>query len=205
VIGLVSTLAAEPALGQSAHATDSGEADRPPAVNVLPFLAGVTLGLGAHEAGHLFMNVVFDAGPGIKKVTFAGVPFFAITHRPGLSPRREYAVSASGFWAQHALSEWVLTRRPGVRHEDGSVLKGVLAFHVATSVVYTVGAVGRMGPDERDTRAMAASRRLEEPWIGALVLAPAALDTYRYFEPDAPWAIWLSRAAKAALVLLILR
>jgi hypothetical protein len=45
------------------------------------FLGGIAVGLAAHEAGHLFFDVIFDADPGIKRVEFHGIPFFAITHR----------------------------------------------------------------------------------------------------------------------------
>jgi hypothetical protein len=52
---------------------------------------------------------------------------------------------------------------------------------------------------------MAVSSRIDEPWIGAVVLVPAVLDTWRYFDPDARLPVWLSRAAKVGTVLLILR
>jgi hypothetical protein len=52
---------------------------------------------------------------------------------------------------------------------------------------------------------MAASARIDERWAGALVLAPAALDAWRYAHPDATWAVWASRGAKAGLLLLFLR
>jgi hypothetical protein len=52
---------------------------------------------------------------------------------------------------------------------------------------------------------MAVSARIDEPWIGALVLAPAVFDTWRYFQPDARLPVWLSRASKIAGVLLVLR
>jgi hypothetical protein len=37
------------------------------------------------------------------------------------------------------------------------------------------------------------------------VLAPAVFDTWRYFDPDSRWAVWLSRASKVGSVLLVLR
>jgi hypothetical protein len=52
---------------------------------------------------------------------------------------------------------------------------------------------------------MAEASRIDERWIGAIVLAPAAFDTWRYFDPDSRWAVWLSRAAKIGSVLLVLR
>ena len=169
------------------------------------FLAGAATGLGAHEGGHLLLDVVFDADPGLARVNFHGIPFFAITHRRDLSPRREFAVSAAGFWVQHASNEWLLTRTPRLRFERAPFRKGLLAFNVAASGAYAGAAFARTGPDERDTRGMAVSSRLDEPWIGALILAPAILDAWRYFDPDARWAVWVSRLVKAGAVLLVVR
>jgi hypothetical protein len=163
------------------------------------------VGLVAHEAGHLFFDVVFDADPGVKRVEFNGIPFFAITHRSDLSPREEFAISSAGFWVQNATNEWLLTKRPHLRREQAPFTKGVFAFNVGASVMYSVAAFARIGPPERDTRGMAVSARIDEPWIGAIVLAPAIFDTWRYVNPDSRWAIWLSRAAKAGSVLLVLR
>ena len=168
------------------------------------FLAGGAIGFATHEAGHMFFNLLFDAHPGVAKVDFHGIPFFAITH-DDVSRRREYTISAAGFWVQHAESEWLLTKRPRLRHEDAPLAKGVLAFDVLASVTYAGAAFARTGPPERDTRGMASSARVNERWIGALILAPALLDTLRYFNPDAKWAAWASRGAKVGVVLLVIR
>jgi hypothetical protein len=173
--------------------------------SVSVFLAGGAVGLAAHESGHLFFDVIFDANPGIDKVDFHGIPFFAITHRSDLSPRQEFTISSAGFWVQHAGSEWLLTRRPGLRHEHAPFAKGLLAFNVLASVAYAGAAFARTGPDQRDTRGMASSLGIDEPWVGAMVLTPAVLDSWRYFRPDAKWAIWASRATKIGMVLLILK
>ena len=150
-------------------------------------------------------DFLFDADPGIGKVDFHGIPFFAITHRSGLSPTREFTISSAGFWVQHAGSEWLLTTRPNLRHERAPFAKGVLAFNVLASAAYAGAAVAQTGPYERDTRGMAISARVDEPWIGAMLLVPAALDTVRYVAPDQKWAAWVSRAAKVGMVLLIVR
>jgi hypothetical protein len=81
----------------------------------------------------------------------------------------------------------------------------LLTFHVVTSLMYAGAAFGKIGPVERDTRGMAFSRRIDERWIGVMVLAPALLDTYRYFNPDARWAAWASRGAKMGSVALTLK
>lgn len=172
---------------------------------VVPFLAGAAVGLATHEAGHLLFDVVFDANPGIRKVDFHGIPFFAITHRDDLSPRREFVVSSAGFWVQHAETEWLLTRRPRLRAERAPFAKGVFAFDILASVAYAGAALGRTGPIERDTRGMADSARIDERSVGALILAPAVLDAWRYFHPDSKWAAWASRGFKVGLVVLVAR
>jgi hypothetical protein len=169
------------------------------------FIGGAAVGFAAHELGHLFFDVVFDADPGVKKVSFAGIPFFAITHSTELSPRQEYTVAASGLWIQNGLNEWILSRRPDIRHEHAPFQKGVLAMNLATSVIYSGAALFKIGPAERDTRAMAGALGVDERWIGVLVLVPAVLDTYRYFHPEATWAAWSARGVKMGMVLLVLK
>ena len=169
------------------------------------FLGGAGVGLGTHEAGHLFFDVLFDADPGIGKVNFHGLPFFAITHRDGMPPRQEFTISSAGFWVQHAETEWLLSRRPGLRTERAPFAKGVFAFDVLTSMAYAGAAFARTGPVERDTRGIAESVRIDERWIGAMILAPALIDVFRYFHPEAKWAPWTSRAVKVGLVVLVVR
>lgn len=169
------------------------------------FLGGAAVGLGAHEGGHLLFDAIFDAKPRVKKVDFGGIPFFAITHRSDLSPRRELTIASAGFWMQHAASEVVLTGRPRLREERAPFAKGWLAFNVLASMAYGAAALGHAGPYERDSRAMAASLKMDERWVGVIVLAPAVLDAYRYFHPDAGWSRWGSRAAKIGIVLLVVK
>jgi hypothetical protein len=204
VLVTISVLAgARPARAQEG----APQAAAPPsrAEQVGRFFGGAAVAFGAHELGHLVFDVVFDAKPGIKKVTFAGVPFFAITHEAGLSPRREFTISSAGFWVQHVTSEWILTSHPDLRGTRAPFLKGMLAFDVLASVAYSGAAFAKGGPPERDTRAMAASLGIDERWVGALILAPALLDAVRYFRPRARWAVWSSRGVKAGLVLLVLK
>jgi hypothetical protein len=187
-------------LATSASARESHAQAEP-----LTFLAGAAIGLAAHEAGHLLFDVVFDADPGVRRVEFRGIPFFALTHRGDLSPRREFTISSAGFWVQHAVNEWLLTHRPRLRHERAPLLKGMFAFNVVASVAYSGAAFAKEGPPERDTRGMAASLGEDERWMGALILAPALLDTWRYFDPDARVPVWISRAVKVGAVLLVFK
>ena len=170
----------------------------------MKFLGGGALALAAHEGGHLLFDGIFRANPGVKKVSFHGIPFFAITHDP-VSPRREFIIDSAGFWVQEATSELILSRRPNLRREQAPVLKGIVAFNVLASVSYAGAAFARTGPFERDTRGMAASLRWKEPYVGLLILLPAILDAVRYFDPEARWAAWGSRAAKIGGVVLILK
>ena len=169
------------------------------------FIAGGAVGLAAHEGSHLFFDGLFDADPGIRGVDFHGIPFFAITHRNDLSPAKEFVISSAGFWAQHAGSEWLLTSRPRLRYERAPLLKGLLAFNVLASGAYATAAFFQTGPGERDTRGMADAADISEPWIGAIVLAPAVFDAWRYFRPESRAAVWMSRAAKVGGVLLTVR
>lgn len=198
-------------LAGRAAAQDTGQAQQEPvkgpsrAASFGKFLLGGAIGLATHEAGHLLFDAIFDAKPSVRRVEFHGIPFFAITHPPGLSPRQELAISSAGFWVQHAESEWLLSRRPHLRDEHAPLEKGVLAFDVLASGAYAAAAFAKTGPAERDTRGIAESARIDERWVGAMVLAPAAFDTVRYFKPDAQWAKWASRASKVGFVLLLFR
>jgi len=169
------------------------------------FLAGGALGLALHESGHLVFDAAFDARPRIEAVHLGPFPFFAITHRGDLSPRREFAVSSAGFWMQDLSSEWLFARHPRLRHEAGPVAKGVLAFHVLNSFGYGLVAFARGGPFERDTNGMARGSGVDERVIGAIVITPAVLDAVRYFDPDAVWPKWISRGVKVGSVLLLCR
>jgi hypothetical protein len=196
------------AAGQDAPLTPASgppEPEESTIATVAKFVAGGALGLAAHEGGHLLFNVAFDANPSLKRVDFHGIPFFAISHRADLPRRKEFVIASAGFWIQHAGSEWILTRRPRIRSERAPIAKGVLAFNVLASGAYAAAAFGRTGPDERDTRGMAVTVRLDERWIGALILAPAVFDAWRYYRPDIAWIKWASRAVKTGMVILIVK
>jgi hypothetical protein len=175
------------------------------AVDVAAFFGGGAVGLAAHESGHLLFDAIFNAHAGLQGVDFHGIPFFAITHDSGLSPRKEFVIDSAGFWVQEATNEWILSRRPNLRHESAPFTKGVVAFNVLASVAYAGAAFARTGPVERDTRGMADARGWKEPYVGLLILAPAVFDTIRYFHPNAKWAVWGSRGAKIFSVTLVFK
>lgn len=192
-------------LAVAAQEREAGSERPSRASSTVKFLAGAAAAFGAHEAGHLTTDLLFDADPRLKRVDFHGIPFFAITHRADVTSRQRFVIASAGFWVQHAGSEMILSRSPNLRRERAPFKKGVLAFNVLASAAYAGAAFARTGPDERDTRGMAEGARVDERWIGAMILAPAVLDSIRYLDPDAKWAVWTSRAAKVGLVLLVLR
>jgi len=174
------------------------------AADLVAFLTGGAFALGAHESGHLIFDAIFDANPRLEHVHFGPIPFFAITHRPDLSPRREFTVSSAGFWVQEGTNEWLLVTRPDLRHEHAPFVKGIFAFNVLTSIGYGTVAFVRAGPFERDTRGMT-EIGVDERAIGVVVIAPALLDAYRYFRPESKWAKWASRVVKAGGVVLVVK
>jgi hypothetical protein len=203
ILGAAELAAAQVADRQQDGGASTGEHGTTSAIG--RFLAGAAVGLVAHESGHLLFDGIFQADPGLKKVSFHGLPFFAITHKSGLSPRQEFVIDSAGFWVQEATNEYILSRRPHLRRERAPFVKGVFAFNVGASVAYAGAAFARTGPDERDTRGMAESLRWKEPYVGLLILIPAVLDAVRFYHPEARWAAWGSRASKIGGVALILR
>ena len=180
--------------------------DAPAGKGVASFLAGGALGLGAHEAGHLLANVALGEKPGLRKVDFHGIPFFAITHRSGLAPRREFVISSAGFWVQHAENEWLLDRRPQPAARARAARERASSPSTCSRRWPTPAPHSRGQARRSATRAgWRAPPAIDERWIGALVLAPAVLDAWRYFHPDAKWAAWTSRGVKIGLVVMVVR
>jgi hypothetical protein len=198
-------VAAAPAFSQDVSGPSEHPLREQSVGKFVTFLGGAASALALHECGHLLFDELFDADPRFKKVHYAGIPFFAITHRADVSPRREFSISSAGFWMQHATSETILIVEPELRSEAGPFAKGMLAFNVLASVAYAGAALTRTGPYERDTRGMSDAIAVDERWIGVAILTPALLDAYRYFHPGARWARWASRGAKVGVVLLVIR
>ena len=189
---------------QTESAAAAAQPDEHRVTDIVKFLAGGGEALLEHEASHVLFDLLFDAHPYVKSVHLGPVPFFAIAHAEQ-SPRREFIITSAGFWTQEATSEWLLTRHPHLRDEHAPFAKGAFAFDVLTSIGYGVVAMFKAGPYERDTRGIAQSIGIDERAIGVIVIAPAILDAYRYFNPDARWAVWASRAAKGGSVLLVVK
>jgi hypothetical protein len=171
--------------------------------DVFPFLVGGLFGLTIHESGHLAMGYALNAHPSTQSVHGGGASFFAINYGRDLTPRESYMCSSGGFLFQYASSEWVLAKHPNLWKEDAPIAKGVFAFHIITSFVYAYGALAKTGPEARDTLGMANALGINERWLGLAVLAPAVLDLYRSFHPEAKWATYTSRSVKLGFVLAI--
>lgn len=197
-------VSASPLSAQTADPAQPGDSTST-GKQVVLFLTGAATGLAAHEAGHVIADLAYGEKPGLKKVDFHGIPFFAITHRSGRAANEEFVISSAGFWMQQAGNEWLLSKRPQLKSEQAPFAKGYFAFNVLASVVYAGAAFAKTGPVERDTRGMAASSRLDERWIGAIVLAPAILDAWRYYHPGSKWAAWSSRGVKIGMVVMVAR
>ena len=198
-------LTAEVAAAQDDGGTSTTQSVQSSASAAGLFLLGGATAFGAHEGGHLLFDAIFDAHPGVTKVSFHGVPFFAITHDAGLSDRQEYVIDTAGFWVQEGTNEWLLHRHPDLRREHEPYLKGAFAFNVLASFAYAGAAFARTGPAERDTRGMAEALHWKEPFVGLLILAPAVLDAIRYYNPSAKWAVWGSRGAKITGFVLVFK
>jgi hypothetical protein len=203
LLGISLTFAPITAAAQPASSPTVGTG-RSRAADTVKFLAGGVAAFAFHEGGHLLLDGLFDANPRITRVNFGPIPFFAIDHGR-LPPRRDFSVSSIGLWVQDATNEWLLSTRQNLRDEHAPFVKGVVAFNVLTSFGYGAIAIGRVGPFERDTRGIADSSRVDERAVGALVMAPAVLDGYRYFRPESKWAAWASRIVKAGSAVLIIR
>ncbi len=204
--GSAGEVSAQTAQAANVQDTSASQKARPSVVaSTLLFLGGAAAGLGIHESGHAIFGAIFDANPRVEPLRYGFIPFFKIAHDP-VTRRQEFVISSAGFWMQYADSEWILSAKPDLRHQHQPFLKGILAFDLAASTVYSIAAFGQFGPDERDTLGMAVSLGNDgwpEPVVGVIVLAPAALDGYRYFHPDSQWAKWASRGAKIASVVLV--
>jgi len=204
MLALVMLLTQATVTGAQDAPVDPGQAEEGHLEKTGKVIAGAALGLALHESGHLMSDLLLSSPPGIKRVSYARIPFFAITHDPVSAPK-EFTISSAGFWMQQASSEFLLSRRPRLRYEHAPVMKGLFAFNVLASIMYAGAALAQTGPDERDTRGMAMSARMAEPWVAPVILTPAVLDSVRYLRPESRTLKWASRAAKAGGVLLVFR
>lgn len=202
-------------------------ADAAPSASAAPSGPGIgkSIGLGlggaltaflAHEAGHIFANLLLGNSPRFDGMLVWGViPFFAVA--PGLrcdgdvctdrsgerfraGRRGNYFIVTAGFHVQHLLDELILTRRPRIRDERAPFQKGMLLFNVALSCMYAVGAYTGLEDPHGDLAGAARASGMHHAWLATALLVPAALDTYRYWSRETRWSPWASRAMKATFL-----
>jgi hypothetical protein len=178
---------------------------------------GFVTGFLAHESGHLAANLMLGNVPAFEGLmVFGFIPFFAITprincygdectkhdgERFAAGHRGKYAIVSAGYNVQHLTDEVLLTRRPGLRFEDAPYQKGVLAFNVFLSCMYAFAALTGLQDPHGDMAGMARLSNVHHVPLAFALLAPAALDTFRYFVPGSQrWSAWVSRGTKLAFV-----
>jgi len=166
------------------------------------FFAGAFVALAGHEGSHYIANTAVGSDPYLQSVHNGPIPFFTIEPNRLLNNHEHYITASAGFNGQHIINEWLLTTHPYLRTEDEPFLKGLATFNFWLTVGYAATAFAESGPAQRDTKGMADSLGWNERWVGAMILVPTALDTYRYKHPDAKWARDASRISKLAMILL---
>lgn len=180
------------------------------------FLAGIATGFLAHEAGHVFANLLQGNVPRIQGVWgFGFIPFFTVA--PRISCRYDHcvkhngeplstgvggkvAITSAGFNVQHVTDELVLSLEPRLRYRVAPYRKGLLAFNTLLSLGYAISAMSRIENREGDVTATAKLMGVPREAYASALLVLAGLDVYRYFVPDSRWAPWVSRAGKAAFL-----
>ena len=131
-------------------------------------------------------DAAFDAEPGAEARVVRPASRSSRSPTSRSDRRQEFTISSAGFWVQHATSEWLLTRRPHLRDRARPVRQGRARMERARPRSPTAAPRSRVPARRNATRAAWPSRSaLPKPWIGALVLAPAVLDTVRYARPQA--------------------
>jgi len=174
----------------------------PWAGNAGKFFEGAFLGFLGHETGHLVTNTAMNTDLYLMPVHYGPVPFFTIQPGRPLTRHEHYITASAGFNATNIIDEWLLCAHPRLSQENKPLLKGVASFNFWVNVGYAATAFAGTGPNERDTKGMADSLGWSEWEVGAMILVPTGLDTYRYKHPDAKWAATLSRIAKLYMIFL---
>lgn len=180
-------------------------------------LGGVVTAFLAHELGHISANLMLGNKPRFEGLLVWGfAPFFAVspdidcvgdhcTKRDGSAfsagRRGKYFIVTNGFHVQHITDELILSLEPELRFREAPFRKGMLLFNVFLSCFYAAGAWTGLEDPHGDLGGAARLAGFDEVALSFALLAPAALDTYRYFRPSSvKWAPWVSRGAKAAFL-----
>ena len=174
-----------------------------PSRRTVTFLAGGAAGLAMHEAGHRRSPAPsFGAHPRVAPARRRARAVLRRSRTTTSRGGREFVISSVRVLdAARRVSEWILTARPeSVATSIAPFLKGVLAFNVGTSVVYSVAAFARSGPPERDTRGMAVSLGHDgDARAGRSARSCSRLrcsTATGICKPESTWAKWTSRGVQ---------
>ncbi|MFT3700160.1 MAG: hypothetical protein QM831_43845 [Kofleriaceae bacterium] len=180
------------------------------------FLAGGAVGFLAHESGHVAMNYALGNSPEVHGITtFGFIPFVAIApalqcsgsvclKRDGtplaFGPSGKYLIVTAGYDVQHLTTELLLTLTPRLRYDDAPFRKGLFTFDILLSVGYAVSDYLGVEDSHGDSLNAEQASGINRFVFATLLIAPAILDTYRYFNPKSKWAPWVSRGTKLGMI-----
>jgi hypothetical protein len=164
------------------------------------FALGAASAFVGHEMGHMMMDAFQGKSVKFVRVSLGPIPFFAIQPCCNLTHAQEYQIASAGFVVGDVSSELILQIAPRIRSRRHAFLKGALMFDILLAAGYAITGFAGIGPAQSDVNTMARGAQVPQWEIGALLIAPAALDMYRYFVPRSIWAPWTSISAKALLL-----
>lgn len=184
--------------------------------SVALYLGGGLVGFLAHESGHVAMNFAYDNVPQFQHITtFGFIPFVAINPRLSCSngvckkhdgtllaggESGKYNIVTAGFDVQHVTTELLLTLEPDLYWRHEPFRKGLFTFDILLSVGYALSNVTGTESSFGDSRNAATAAGMPHAVFAAILIAPAALDTYRFFRPRSKWAPWVSRGTKLGMI-----
>jgi len=160
-------------------------------------------GLVVHESGHLALDAAFGAGWTCTGSTTARSR--SSPSRPATgSPAQRFAVGSAGSGCSTRAASGSSPATPACVM---SARRSPRACSPSTSSPRSLrrDGPGHGGPVGSATPAAWPSRCGGRALGGPHGAHPAALDAWRYVHPEATWVRWASRAAKVALVVLLVR
>jgi len=166
-------------------------------------VAGLSI-LFAHHIGEdshlpLLPDILYDFHP---VQTSNGMAFVDNNGAPVSHGRRDHSfIVYSGIMYQNATNEYLLTKHPDLINKDEPFLKGLFFMNVFLPSFYTVWGYQN---ENSDLKLLRESLDYEKWKVNAMVLAPSALDVYRYYHPEKKKLRAYSRIAKLIPVIICL-
>lgn len=178
--------------------------------------AGVLSGFLFHESGHVIANLMLGNVPHLKgTMTLGFIPFFVINpgirctgdhcikrngHTLPLGRNGSFLIDTAGFEVQHIINEFILSLNPTLAEQYAPYQQGLLAFNIFLSALYASAGLTGLEDPHGDLRTASDRMRINERLAAVFLLIPAGLDVYRFFRPNATWAVWASRGTKTAML-----